>query len=106
MMMMIRFRIDGGNLKSTYTDFCVGFPPIEMTVHQVLDEVKGDTNSFYHKVEFSRIIPERKVTYPTHSKPGDLRLNCCFGNGKHSRGIVILSQKSTERWFDHRVMFL
>ena len=38
--MMLRFRIDGGNAKSSYNSFSVGFPDLTTSSTQILEDIK------------------------------------------------------------------
>lgn len=109
--LMLRFRIDGGNFKSSYTSFSVGFPDFNMSTAQVLEELKKTKKEdkknkyqqrFCETLELSKEIRKREpfeglsLDYPSEPQPGHYHLSCMFGNHVQSRCIVMLSKTPEE----------
>ena len=106
--MMVRFRIDRSNFKSAYNSFSVGFPDLNLNTNQIIQELKKSKrdkkkDSFYVNLTLSKDDQKKELfdgltlKYPINPIPGDFHLRCMFGNGSHSRCVLILSKAPEEK---------
>jgi len=65
---------------------------------EIKADKKGGQGDFFHTMIFTKkdkkeeLYIGRQMTYPPTPEPGQFKMSCHFGHGKHCRSILILSK--------------
>ena len=101
---MIQSRIDGGNFKSSYNKFSVGFPDVGIDSDEISKQLKQSVKDEQKKILYATLKLTREdkrneelfegliLKCSLDPTAGELHLSCMFGNGDQSRCNIMLSK--------------